>query len=318
MIIKLENMSFKRSFSWRIFARVMRYAGQDIVRNVGLAIITITIFVLTLVLVNSLVAVNKGTEAALKAIEAQVDLTLFFTTTAPVDAVEKISAQVGDYPEVVKTDFMSAADVLAEFKKRHENNQEISASIDAIDANPFGAILIVHARETRDYQKLIAALDVIENRDIIQRRSFEDRNRLVERISTITERTRLLVFGLSVVFAVIAFLIVFNMVRVAIYTQREEIGVKRLVGAANWVIRAPFFIESIVYVAIAAGATFGILIFAARTIDPYLGPLFAENAFSLKLVFLNRWYILIGLEAIGLLALAWLSTWLAMRRYLRV
>ena len=56
----------------------------------------------------------------------------------------------------------------------------------------------------------------------------------------------------SIVFVVISTLIIFNTIRMAIFTRREEIEIMKLVGATNWFIRGPFIFEAALYGIIAA------------------------------------------------------------------
>ena len=46
---------------------------------------------------------------------------------------------------------------------------------------------------------------------------------------------------------IISILIIFNTIRLAIYTSREEISVMKLVGAGNFYVRGPFVVEGIMY-----------------------------------------------------------------------
>ena len=57
-------------------------------------------------------------------------------------------------------------------------------------------------------------------------------------------------FIIIAIFSFIASLIVFNTVRIAIYTHRDEIKIMKLVGATNWFIRAPFLLEEFFYASI--------------------------------------------------------------------
>ena len=51
---------------------------------------------------------------------------------------------------------------------------------------------------------------------------------------------------LAAFFGFIAMLIVFNTIRVAIYVHRDEIGIMKLVGATDWIIRGRFCLKRFV------------------------------------------------------------------------
>lgn len=283
-----------------------------------MVIITISILTLAMLAVNVLLAVRGMTTAALTSMADQVDVTVYFEPKATTVAVEQVKNMVSAWPQVQSLDFLNAEQALATFKARHEANAEITSSLILLENNPLGAILIIHAKKTSDYQEILAALDRPEFKSLVQRRSFEDRSAILQRVSLFTEKAQALSLGLAAVFAIIALLIIFNAMRVAIYTQREEISIKRLVGATNGFIRAPFFVESAWYVIVCMALVVAGLLVGVRVLDPYLGPLFTGNGFSLeKFFFASAWQPL-GMEAIILLVVVWGTSFLAMRRYLRV
>ena len=59
---------------------------------------------------------------------------------------------------------------------------------------------------------------------------------------------------MSFVLALIALLVAFNTIRIAICTLRDEISIMKLVGATNWFVRGPF-IAGALYGAVASIAT---------------------------------------------------------------
>ena len=82
-------------------------------------------------------------------------------------------------------------------------------------------------------------------------------------------------FILAIVQAVAAIFLIANMVQIAAFNRREEIGIMRIVGASRWYTQAPFVIEAMLATllgAVVAGAG----LFAAKfmIVDPSLAGLY--------------------------------------------
>ena len=182
--------------------------------------------------------------------------------------------------------------------------------------NPFGPTMIIKTKEPKDYKKIIDALNVPEYENLIEAKSFDNHEDAIERLQNITNRIERIGFGLTVLFALISFLIIFNTIRVAISTQRMEINIKRLVGASNWFIRGPYFIESLVFTLLSMAFTIAIVFLGLKWIDPYLAVVL-PNGFSLTNYFQSNMLTLFGAQALAVLLLTVVSSGLAMRKQLK-
>ena len=121
---------------------------------------------------------------------------------------------------------------------------------------------------------------------------------------------------LTGLFGVIAFLIIFNTIRVAIFTQRVEITIKKLVGATNWFIRSPYIIESFIFTAISVAITYFLMRFAAGLIDPYVAVVFKKDWLLTNYISSNI-MMLVGSQFVVVLLLTVFSSFLAMRKHLK-
>ena len=298
------------------FFRIIKFALQDIVRNVSLSFMTILILVLMLLSVNTLFVVRVLTQEATAAIKEQIDVSIYFDHSVDEEKVDEVRAYVQSFPEVTDMTFYTREEVLAQFRDEHQSNPEIIASLDELDNNPLGPTLVIKTREPSDYQKIITALNVPEYEHIIEAKTFDDTERAIERIHIITSQVERFSVALSAFFGIVAFLIIFNTIRVIIYTQRIEINIKKLVGASNWFVRGPYFIESFIFSVVAAGVTAGVVFLAADVLDPFIGVVFGHPQF-LTDYFSSNILWLFGSQFGVVLVLTLFSSMLAMRRYLR-
>lgn len=297
--------------------RVIKFALQDMIRNISLSLMTILILVLMLLSVNTLVVVRTLTEEASKLIRDQIDVSIYFDQEATESEIEEVKNYINQFPEVVDVKYLTPEEVLVEFREQHNDNPDIVASLDELGTNPLGSTMIVKTRQPSDYQKIIESLRIPEYESIIEAKTFGDTEKAIERIDTITTQVERFSFSLSILFAAIAFLIIFNTVRVAIYTQRTEISIKKLVGATDWFIRGPYVLEAFIFSLISVLITYGLVVFSLNFLDPYIAVVFQKEAILTN--YLNSNIIwLLGIQFGAVLLLTVMSSLLAMRRYLRV
>ncbi|MBT4121257.1 MAG: FtsX-like permease family protein [Candidatus Magasanikbacteria bacterium] len=299
------------------FLRVIKFAFQDMVRNIGLSAMTVLILVLMLLSINTLVIINAITGEAVRTIKEQIDVSVYFNEESTPEEIEEIKSYVNSFPEVVEIKFFSEEEVLAGFREQHIDNPEIISALDELGENPLGSTMIIRTREPKDYEKVITALSVPEYETIIEAKTFGDTEKAIERIHVITTQVERFGVALSALFAFIAFLIIFNTIRVAIYTQRSEISIKKLVGASNWFVQGPYIIESFIFTIFSIAITGGLILLSLRFLDPYVEIVFGKTEMLATYYQTNFWLLLL-IHFLSVLLLTVLSSILAMRKYLRV
>lgn len=301
----------------RSIYRVTKYAFQDLGRNFGLSSMTVFILILMLLSVNVLWSVDVLTQQATSIVKEQINISLYFKAEATDDNLEEIKKYLGILPEITQMDAISREEVLESFKSRHQMSAEVLAALEELDENPFGPTLVVKTREPEDYKKVLQAVDVPEYDALIETKSFEGNEEGIEKLQNITNRIERVGFGLAALFAIISFLIIFNTVRVAIYTQRIEISIKRLVGASTWFIRGPYIIEAFVFALSSVAIAYGLIYLGLRFLDPYLSIVFS-NGFTLTNYYNSNIIWLVGIQFVSVLLLTFISSGLAMRKQLKV
>ncbi|MFA7314765.1 MAG: permease-like cell division protein FtsX [Candidatus Magasanikbacteria bacterium] len=298
------------------FFRIIKFSFQEMVRNMSLSIMTVLILILMLLSINTLMVVKVLTDESVTAVKKQIDVSIYFNPEATPTEIQEIRDYVSAFPEVEQETFFTSDEVFANFKKNYNDNADVLSSLDEISQNPLGPTLIIKTRDPKDYSKIITALSVPEYENIIEAKTFGDTQVAIDRIHVITTNVQKFTYFLTILFAVIAFIIIFNTIRVAIYTQRTEIGIKRLVGATSWFIRGPYLVESLLFSIISVGLTYLLVDFFLKFLDPYMSVIFEKN--NLLSNYLSQNLVsIIGIEFAVVFLLTIISSGLAMRRYLR-
>ena len=116
--------------------------------------------------------------------------------------------------------------------------------------------------------------------------------------------------------ALAAVFLISNMVQLAAYNRREQIGIMRMVGASRWFTQAPFVLEAVLSVLIGAGlAAIGVWAGKQLIVDPLLGDLYANQLIA-RVPDSTVWAVmpLVGLVA---MVLGGLAAQVALRSYVR-
>jgi cell division transport system permease protein len=299
------------------FLRIIKFAFQDIWRNIGLSFMTVLILILMLFSVNMLWSVKVLTNEAVSLVKDQVSLATYLVPSVSDKEVMDLKNQIESISEVEKVDTMSRAQVLESFQKRHQMSPEVLDALKELGTNPFGPTLMIKTKEPDSYKEVLSVLNSPNYASIIESKSFEGHEDALVRLQSITNRVENMGLGLTLAFGLIAFLIIFNTVRVAIFTHRTEISIKRLVGAHNWFIRGPYLVESLLFTVISVVITAVILYFVFQKLDPYLGAVFPQD-FSLTNYYRSNILYLALVQTTSVLVLTTLSSSLAMRKQLKV
>ena len=298
--------------------RVTKFALQNFLRNFWLSLITVSMLVLTLLTVNILLILNTITQQAIGLVEDRIEVSVYFNQIAQESTVNSAVAYLRGLTQVRDVNVVSAQEAYDTFVVRHAQDEEILASLNELDGNPFGPTLVVKVYSADDFDFILDALDNPQFRDDIREKDFSDYREVVARIRDTTDRIRTLGIVLSAIFLLIAVLIVFNTVRIGIFIHREEVGIMRLVGASNWFIKSPFYLEMVLLSMLAVIIVAVVVYPTVAILEPYLRAYFGSSSPGIVAYFAQNGLWIFGSQLLGLIIVSVFSTSLAMRKFLKV
>jgi cell division transport system permease protein len=131
---------------------------------------------------------------------------------------------------------------------------------------------------------------------------------LIDRLFAVLDGVSSAAFAVALVQAIGAVLLIANMVQVAAYTRRTEIGIMRLVGASRWYTQLPFLLEAVLAALIGVvlaviGLTVVRSLFLEKALDQfYQANLIARVDFLDILYFSAPFMLLLGVLMSGVTA----------------
>jgi cell division transport system permease protein len=302
------------------FWRVLKSAFQNFWRNIWLSIATTVIMSLTLLMMSFLYFANILGVQVLTSIEQKVDLSAVFKPEATSQQINILKQELESRQDVESVRVVTSEDALTQFRQRHADDPFIEESLKELEENPLPASIFIIATEPRFYQNIAAQLQSEKYTPFIESVNFEDSKAVIERLIRVMTSVKNAGFVATSIFAILVVLIMFNTIRLAIYSFREEIDIMRLVGASNWFIQGPFLIEAIV-VALLGVIICNIILFPfLSAAEPQIRTFFFSSNTTQFNIFdyaVAKWATLIGIQAGLAVFLAGLSSMIAIRRYLR-
>lgn len=297
--------------------RIIVYAFKNLKRNAWINVATVFVLVLSLLSVNTLVAVHGILDRSVSLLEERIDLSVFFKNETPSAVLEHARFFMASLPQTAEVRLLDPEESLAAFRELHEDDPDIQDALRELEQNPFGASLVIRAHRTEDYPFLMGALQNPQFDFAIESKTYDDHAEAIARIRDIGKSARLFGAILIAVFAFFSVLIMYNAVRVAIYTHREEIGIMRLVGASGSFVRAPFVVEGLILAVLALALAAGFIAGIIYLVEPRMAGLFGGADPGLSSYFLARVPQILAIEGGGLLLLVALSAWAAVGKYLK-
>lgn len=296
--------------------RVIKYGWQAFLRNGWLSVSTVIIMILAALVFGGLILFNVMGQRAISSIQEKIDISVFFKSNTAEDSILSIKKSFENLSEVKAVEYVSREQALAAFKERHASDETITETLEQLEENPLLASLNIKAKDPREYGAIASYLDNETLMPLIEKVTYAQNQVVIERLIALVDTMRKGGLTLTVFFSLLAVIVTFTTIRLAIFSASEQINIMRLVGASNSFIRGPYMVEGVIYGVISAVVSFVILIPLVGFLAPHLvgfipeidlGAYFASHAFALF------FYQLFFCTALGIV-----SGLIATRRYLHI
>lgn len=139
---------------------------------------------------------------------------------------------------------------------------------------------------------------------------------LIDRLFAVLDGLSRAAFAIAVVQAISAILLIANMVQVAAYTRRTEIGIMRMVGATRWYTQLPFLMEAVLAATIGVVlAVLGLIVVRALFLENALDQFYQANLIA-RIDYADIIYIAPIMFAVGV-TMAAATAYVTLRLYVR-
>jgi cell division transport system permease protein len=234
--------------------RAFRLAWKNFHRETGLSFVSVFVLMVVIMLSTSLFLLSGVADIIINDIEEKADVTVDFQLTVPEERILEIKEEIAEVFEINGMKYTSREEAKTAFIQRFGDRPAVMESLEEV-GNPFPASINIKANDPYIYKQIAEYLNENYN-DLIYNIDFYHREEVIAGIFNITESIRKGGIIVGIILAIIAILLVYNTIKLAIYGLREEIRVMNLVGSSNLFIQSSFIMQGAILGFIAAFSSF--------------------------------------------------------------
>ena len=227
---------------------------KNIVRNSMFSIASMATMAACIFMFGVFYILVFNVNAMVKSAEESVAVTVFFEEGTSEARMYDIGEDIKKRTEVREIVFVSAEEAWDSFKDVYfQGNEEYAMGF---TENPLAnsANYEIYLNDISQQSNLVAYLENISGiREVKQSQSVAD---------TLTEFNKILSIvsgGIILILLCVAVFLINNTISVGISVRKEEIAIMKLIGATDFLVRAPFMVEGIIIGLIGAAVPLGLL-----------------------------------------------------------
>lgn len=300
--------------------RIFKFALQGFFRNFWLSLVTITMMVMAVLSITILLAMDYVKEATVMGVENKIDILVELKMGISKEEVQNFVIDLERLQEIKDIRVISPEENKELFKK-YNNNADVSKVLDLYEEeeNPFSYFLAIQAYDLNQYPTILEFINQDKYSNFVETSDLDTHEEFIAKINSISDFVNKYSWYLAAIFLLISIIVIFNTIRISIYTRRDEVVIMKLVGATNWFIRMPFILEGVFYALVAVLLVIAMIYPVINFIQPSLNSYFQDaNSINLNLYFKENFVKIFVYQFLFLAFVNVVSTAIAIRRYLKV
>ncbi|WP_156288332.1 permease-like cell division protein FtsX [Oceanobacillus salinisoli] len=295
---------------FRTFLRHIRVGSSNIIRNGWMTVASVGAVTTTLILVAVFLALMLNLNEMAKNIEDDVEIQTLIDLTADEEDVQNLGEQIEQISGVDTVLFSSNDD---ELNKLIEGMGEEGEAWKLLEQdNPLNHAFIVRAENPQDTE---AIANQIEKFNHVDKVVFGQD--VVEQLFKFNNYARMIGLALIIALVFTAIFLISNTIKITIMARSREIGIMKLVGATNWFIRWPFFVEGMLLGVLGSVIPIALIMVGYYYLDTTFSGTLSFSFVEILPYYPFAWQLSLMILAIGAVIGIWGSV-MSIRKFLRV
>ncbi|MDO4759547.1 MAG: permease-like cell division protein FtsX [Candidatus Saccharibacteria bacterium] len=319
----LQNGS---SHHLRTTARIFKYGLIGFGRNIWLSITATIVMTFTLIILCATIMASVVLSSTADMMREKIDITIFLKPGTSSAYLTELSNHIKQDANVKQVNTTTSEEEYEKFLQDSSDDKELLSTLSdpemkniMLKSMQATMRIKVHNADDLNSIKHTVSTEPLFTDQLDHKKSptYNTNDGAIETIASWANLAKTGGLALSAIFLIVSILVIFNTIRMAIYSRSEEIYMEKLVGADNRFIRGPFLVEAMLSGVLAGLLASAIGYLAFRFISPQLASYDIDislisnilNSYQIAFVFLS---ILATGSLIGLI-----SSRFAVHKYLK-
>ena len=253
-----------------ILFRYLQYGFRDTMRSLwrhkGMVLVSVLTVATMLVVLGATVLLAANSEYMAKNMEEELEVVVFLHTDVSREDALALEEKLHSVTGFKEATFVPKEDALENINTQLDKSQLTNATG---GSNPLPDAYHIKLEQMEQMEDAVAYLSNTELFPQIELvRYGQD---VVDKMIALTNTLEIVCIAIVVGMVLIALFLVNSTIRLTVATRGEEISIMKYVGATNFYIRVPFFLEGLVIGIVGALLADGVLFFGYDAVYNYIG-----------------------------------------------
>ena len=230
------------------FGRIANAGFHNFIRNAWLSTSAVAIMVVTLTIILSSTILNSALTDTVDDIAQQITVSVYLNDEVEEATLGELKSALESNDNVLEVNYISKQDALAIFQEQNSDDSTLLEVFALTGADTLPASYEVTVEDLSNIDSIVAVTEEERFALIVDETSVnEARKESIDNIAKAQDFITIAAVGAAAIFAGISILIIFNTIRMAVFTRSDEIEIMKLIGATPRYIRGPFLFEASMY-----------------------------------------------------------------------
>ena len=237
--------------------RILKYGVIGYGRNIWLSITSTFVMTLTLILLFVTIIASIILSSTADRMRDKIDITIFFRPGTEISTLQEMTDIIKKDSNVKSAEYSTSEQEYEKFVEETKKTGDV-ALLATLNDDEMKEVMLKSMQSTirvkvYNADRLDNIKDIVnmnatfrENIDTKKEPTYNTNDTAIETIASWSNIAKTGGFALSGIFLIISILVIFNTIRMAIYSRSEEIYMEKLVGADNHFVRGPFLVEAMI------------------------------------------------------------------------